>query len=105
MDFMKIVELLDNENRKELFSQALLLVGPMERSPVATVASKHSAAPAVDNKWPGEDIHAVGETNKFSADQLLEPVVRAGKETLAQKYSKVGVSQDFTVQVFLWRII
>ena len=105
MDFTKIVELLVNENRKELFSQALLLLGPTERSPVATVASEHSAAPAVVNEWPEEDKHAVGETNKFSADQLLEPVVTAGKETLAQKYFKVGVPHDFTVQVFLWRII
>ena len=105
MDFTKIVELLDNEKRKELFSQPLLLLGPMERSPVATVASKHFAAPAVVNKWPGEDKHAVGETNKFSTDQLLEPVIRAGKEMPAQKYFKVGVPHDFTVQVFLWRIL
>ena len=109
MDFTKIVELLDNEKRKELFSQALLLLGPTERSPVTTVASKHSAAPAVVNELesPGdlEDEHVVGENNKFSADQLLEPVVRAGKETPAQKYFKVGVPHDFTVQVFLWRII
>lgn len=84
MDFTKIVKLLDNENRKELFSQDLLLLGPTEQSPVAAVASKHSAAPAVVNKWPGEDKHAVGEPNKFSADQLLEPVVRASKETPPQ---------------------
>ena len=106
MDFTKIVELLDNEKRKELFSQALLLLGPTERpSPVPTVASKPSfVAPAVVNESPspGEDEQ---ENNKFTADQLLEPVVRAGKETPAQKYFKVGVPHDFTVQVFLWRII
>lgn len=103
MDFTKIVGLLDNKKRKELFSQALLLLGPTERSPVATVASKHSAVPAVVNESPGdlEDEHAVGENNKFSADQLLEPVVRASKEMPAQKYFKVGVPHDFTVQVFL----
>lgn len=77
------------------------MLGPTEQSPVATVASKHSAAPAVANESPGEDEHAVGETNKFSADQLLEPVVRASKEMPAQKYFKVGVPHDFTVQVFL----
>ena len=57
MDFTKIVELLDNEKRK-LFSQALLLLGPTERSPVPTVASKPSSVgPAVVNESPspGED--------------------------------------------------
>ena len=101
MDFMKIVELLDNEKRKELFSQALLLLGPTERSPVPTIASKPSfVGPAVVNESPspGEDEQ---ENNKFSADQLLKPVIRGGKETPVQKYFKVGVPHDFTVQVFL----
>ena len=99
MDFTKIIGLLDNEKRKELFSQAVLLLRPKERSPVATVASKYSAAPAVVNEPTGEDEHAEGETYKFSSDQLLEPVVRAGKETPAQKYFKVGVQHHFTVQL------
>lgn len=89
------------KREKNSFPKLSFLLGPTERSPFPTVALKPSSvAPAVVNESPspGEDKQ---ENNKFSADQLLEPVVRAGKETPAQKYFKVGVPHDFTVQVFL----
>ena len=103
MDFNKIVDLLDREKKQTLLTQALLLLGPTAASPAASQSSERLAASAegcrVEDKNSARN-EPEGETSKYSADQLLQPVLKGVKETPAQKYFKVGVLHYNTAQVF-----